>query len=217
MKSKSKKIYVSLIKNKIIGFLLFFGLTIIVYLLSRSFTYIPIIVSFSLVCILYCIRNFSNFIYMSYLYKISELNPQDLEEESKGVYSLALLSFPIIIISGMLMGLLLQSPNYSAGYVQIFLLFSFLIILNEFFIVFRMSRIQKKTPDGGKISIKPQNPLGFVVMTALENIGAILFLIALAIRLGFPYNIFGPIIVCILGFLMGYIFYKIIQKTRHVD
>jgi len=111
MENKKKRIYSYLIKKKIFSFSLFFSMAIIIYFLSLFYKNIPILVSFIMICILYAIRNYSNFIYLAYLYKISSLPEKDLEEESKGASFLVLLSFPIIFITGMLMSLLLSSPN----------------------------------------------------------------------------------------------------------
>ena len=209
-----KKIYPHFIKSKIIGFLLFFSLAVIIYFISIYNKNIPIIISFILICILYAIRIFSNFIYASYLYKFSNLNEKDIGAEAKGFYFLGILSFPIILITGLLMNLLLQSPNYTEGFVQIFLLFSFFIIINEFFIIYRISKVHKLTINGDYNRIKKQNPIGFIVMLIIENIGAIFFLSALALKFEFPINILSLFFLSILVIVTVYLFYRIFKKSK---
>ncbi|MBS3080600.1 hypothetical protein J4221_03955 [Candidatus Pacearchaeota archaeon] len=214
MKDEYKKIYPYFIKRKIIGFLLFFALAIIVYFISIFYKNIPIIISFILIYLLYAIRISSNFIYASYLYKFSNLKDSDIETEAKGFYFLGILSFPIILITGFLMNMLLQSPNYAAGFVQIFLLFSFFILLNEFFIIYSISKIQKLTLKKDYTKIKEQNPISFVIMMIIENVGAIFFLIALALRLDFPINFISLFFLFIMIIVTVYLFYRIFRKSN---
>lgn len=213
MEKSYKKIYPYFIKRKIIGFLLFFALAIIIYFISLFYKNIPIIISFALICLLYAIRIFSNFIYASYLYKFSNLKEKDIEVESKGFYFLGILSFPIILITGFLMNILLQSPNYTAGFVQIFLLFSFFILLNEFFIIYRISKIHKLTIKKEYYKIKEQNPIGFIILLIVENIGAVFFLSSLALRFEFLISVFSFLILSVLIIITICLFYRIFKKS----
>lgn len=217
MENKKKRIYSYLIKNKIFSFLLFFGIAIIIYFLSLFYKNIPLVASFILICFLYAVRNYSNFNYATYLYKISNLKEKDLKEESKGVYFLAILSFPIIFITGILMSLLLQSPNYTAGFVQIFLLFSLFIILNEFFIIYKARTFHKNAIKKDYSKIKGQTPIGFIILLIMENVGAIFTLIDIALRFEFPTNILSLFSLLIFIGVMGYLFIKIIKKSEHMD
>ena len=217
MENKKKRIYSYLIKKKIFSFSLFFSMAIIIYFLSLFYKNIPILVSFIMICILYAIRNYSNFIYLAYLYKISSLPEKDLEEESKGASFLVLLSFPIIFITGMLMSLLLSSPNSEAGFVQIFLLFSFFIILDEFFIDYKIGKFQKNALNKNYSKIKGQTHLNFIVLLIMENIGAIFTLVDIALRLKFPINILSLFSLLIIIGIMTNLFFKIIKKSEHID
>lgn len=212
MEKEYKKIYPYYIKRKITGFILFFILGILIYFISLSNNKVPVIISFILICLLYIIRIFSNFIYASYLYKFSEIKESNIPIEAKGFSLFGLLSFPIIIITGLLMNLLLSSPNYSAGFVQIFLLFSFFIFFNEFFSIYRLIKVQKFIKEGDYTKIKEQNPIGFIISIILENIGAIFTLVAVALRFEFPVNIFSLLILFGIVIITGYLFYRLFRN-----
>lgn len=97
------------------------------------------------------------------------------------------------------------------------MLFSFFIILDEFFIDYKIGKFQKNALNKNYSKIKGQTHLNFIVLLIMENIGAIFTLVDIALRLKFPINILSLFSLLIIIGIMTNLFFKIIKKSEHID